>query len=157
MEVSKPLTTRQRRQLKKQEMAERKIKRTENEEKKRKLKEAGLCVYEGEVISFMEAGRRRGLYGIKGAVHGIEGAVHGVKGAFHGVHRIDHRSKGVVLGAGHGNGGTRHKGAKQRHKGVKRKKKKTKHGYKHEYNLGAEHEYEVAEKGLKETEGVKKD
>ena len=83
-------------------------------------------MYEGEVISFMEAGRRQGLYGIKGTVHahGIEGAVHGVKGAFHDVNRIDHRSKGVVLGAGHGNDGTRHKGAKQRHKGVKRKKKK---------------------------------
>ena len=70
-------------------------KKREEKEKIKKLKQQGLCIYEGEIIPVMEARKRGGAKGgAKGAPHGYKGGIHGVKGRDDGWKGGEHGSKG---------------------------------------------------------------
>ena len=74
-------TDREKREISKKAMA----KIREEKQMIIKLKEQGLCLYEGDTIPVMEAKKRGGLKGgSKGAPHGHKGGPDGYKGAIHG-------------------------------------------------------------------------
>ena len=73
-------------------------KKREEKEKIKKLKEQGLCLFEGEIIPVMEArkrgGHKGGSKGHKGGSHGHKGAIHGSKGLENGYIGGEHGWKG---------------------------------------------------------------
>ena len=84
-------TDREKREISKLAMA----KKRKEKEKIKKLKEQGLCVYQGEVIPVMEA-RKHG--GQLGASHGVKGKESGVKGKESGVKGKEYGVKGKEYG-----------------------------------------------------------
>ena len=91
-------TDREKREISKLAMA----KKRKEKEKIKKLKEQGLCVYQGEVIPVMEARKRGGQlgasHGVKGKESGVKGKESGVKGKEYGVMGEEYVSMGKEYG-----------------------------------------------------------